>query len=99
MAGFIIKLTNNSKDYYLEWCNSVDAPLIYGCSLEIFKNYYEEKYGSEGMTLLKERLERVEKKGTSSMLHDDPYEHFPFNSAGENGEELSANELIKHYCR
>jgi hypothetical protein len=93
MGRTIIKLA----DRYLEWSSIVDAPATYGMTLEEFKNYYEQSYGTSSMAELEERLKRVEKTGTSSMSEETVDELISFNRAGFEESCLSKEELIDHY--
>lgn len=100
MPRYIVKLTHEGKDYYLDWSTIVDAPVTYGMSLEEFKAYYHDEYGRKECELgLRERLERVEAKGTSArdacgsltvLLRT--------NRAGDNEERLSKKAIIQKYC-
>ncbi|WP_428412688.1 hypothetical protein [Legionella sp.] len=76
-----------------------DASVIQGCSLIALKNYYKNEYGEKGLLDLSERLERVEKKGVSSHIHDNFEELIKCNRAGDNEEELSMQQIIEKYCR
>lgn len=94
MGRAIIKLS----EYYLEWSTIVDAPTTFGMKLDEFKKYYRQRYGTEGMKELPERLERVEKKGTS--FHEDTSykETIRGNRAGPDESKLSEAEIVKAYC-
>lgn len=98
MPTYIMKLQKDHKDYYLEWSTIVDAPLSYGMSLEDFKIYYERKYGSDEMGYLQERLDRVDKYGTSSVDGFSVEELISCNRAGTNEGELTKQEIIKRFC-
>lgn len=97
MGRYIIKLTHESIDYYLEWSSVVDAPITYGMSLEEFKKYYIEEYGKQSENNLIERLERVERTGTSwhNATLDDVIDS---NRAGDNGRHISKKQIIIKYC-
>ena len=99
MAKYIVKVPHNGKDYYLLWCTMVDAPATYGGSLLALKNYYKDEYGEKGLLDLSDRLERVEKKGVSSHIHDSFEELIVFNRAGDDEEELTMQQIIEKYCR
>jgi len=83
---------------HLEWSTIVDAPVTYGMSLTEFKDWYILEYGRSSIDDLNQRLERVEKTGTSA---------FDFsldsilscNRAGPKETELTKEELIEKYCR
>lgn len=91
MPTYIIKIEN----YYLEWSTIVDAPISYGASLEEFRQYYQGKYGSEGM--LDERLKRVEKSGCSA-YHYDLDTLISCNRAGKDETCLTKEQIYQSYC-
>ena len=102
MARYIIKIHDEkfNKDYYLEWSTVTDAPASFGYSSEEFRKYYKEKYGPEAVLLLDERLKRVEKRGVSARAPLDDLEEFLENNrAGENGQQISQEEILEDYCR
>lgn len=94
MANYIIKLGG----YYLEWSTVLDAPICKGMSLDVFKIYYGIKYGSGNTTDLPGQLERVEEKGTSSILDTNLDSLLSYNRAGDNENHLTIEELITEYC-
>lgn len=101
MPRYIVKFTDSKtqKDYYLEWSSIVDAPVTYGVSLDEFKDYYLQKYGSSSSQELQERLVRVQETGTSDMLDRSPVEKWTaFNRAGKDERKLSYKQLIRQYC-
>lgn len=98
MPRFICKITDNDQSWYLEWSTVVDAPVTYGMTLEEFKEYYKDEYGRQGMGDLDKRLERVEAKGTSSLMHDSAEDVMDWNRAGKDGSSLSRQQLIDVYC-
>lgn len=87
-----------TADYYLEWSTVVDAPVTYGMSMGEFEDYYKSAYGNEGMIGLPERMIRVEKKGTSSIIDDNLHTLIRGNKAGDDESELTYEELIDRYC-
>lgn len=98
MPRYIIKLEHQEKEYYLEYSSVVDAPVTYGMNLKDFKRYYKERYGTNSIHDLKDRLKRVEKFGTSCFLDSNVDDTILCNRAGENGENISKDQLIKHFC-
>ena len=100
MPRYIIKLSNsfNNKNYYLEWSTIVDTPLTHGMEIEEFKEYYKNNYGILSFEHeLPERLERVEKSGTSS-LSSTLEDLIRTNNAGNDGQCLTYEEIIEKYC-
>jgi hypothetical protein len=94
LPRFIVKI----KDMYCEWSTNTDTPDTYLGSLEDFKEHYEERYGVEGMMLLPERLERVEKTGSSALLEMDCLDSLiAGNRAGESETALSLDEIYDNY--
>lgn len=101
MPRYIMKITDqkDNKDYYLEWSSVVDAPVTYGADLKTFKEYYEKEYGRSSMDSLNDRLERVEKQGTSCSLGSTLDEMISYNRAGENETTITKEQILDKYCR
>lgn len=99
MPRYIVKLTDKDKSWYMEWSTIVDAPYSYGMSLEEFREYYKECYGTYSLPELETRLERVEEKGTSSMLHKSAEDTISFNRAGKKETQLTVKQIIDHFCK
>ena len=93
MPRYIIKI----KDRYFEYSTVVDAPVTYGMTLDEFKKYYTEEYGRSSEVNLKQRLERVESKGTSSYMDESVEATISGNVAGENGKSLTVDEIYEKY--
>jgi hypothetical protein len=93
MPKYIIKI----KDRYFEYSSVVDAPVTHGMSLGEFTEYYKEEYGKSSIENLKQRLERVEAKGTSCMLDESVEATISGNVAGKNGKSLTADEIYEKY--
>lgn len=98
MPRLICKFTDNNESWYLEWSTVVDAPITFGMSLEDYKSYYKDEYGNQGMSDLESRLQRVENKGTSSMIYKSLDDLIGYNRAGRNETVLSKQQLIDVYC-
>jgi len=99
LPHYIIKLTDNNQDYYLEWCPVIDAPLTDGMTLEEFKEFYRNEFGDINTPALERRLARVEKTGTSSNhLASTVDSTIKNNRAGIDGQSLSKQEIIQRYC-
>jgi len=94
MPRYIVKL----DDYYLEWSTVVDAPVTFGMSLDGFRVYYQAEYGNAGLPVLMKRLERVESKGISSLIHESADDLLTFNRAGPNESTLTRDEILTAYC-
>ncbi len=100
MPRYICKLQDGDKAYYLEWSTVVDAPVTFGMSLEEFRAYYQEEYGRQAMEHeFDERMERVEKTGTSCRLDESLDDTIEFNVAGKDGTCLSKEQIIEAFCR
>ena len=89
---------NANKEYYLEWSTIVDAPLTEGMSYDDFLAYYQNRYGTEGMHYLPERMERVKTTGTSAR-EETLDELISFNRAGKNETCFTKEQIIEWYCR
>lgn len=97
MGRCIIKLSDGQREWYLEWSTTVDAPVTFGMSLEELKEYYRSEYGEAGMAELPHDLARLEETGLSG--HNGDLDGLlAGNAAGDNGEYLTNEELIKKYC-
>ncbi len=97
MGRCIIKLSRGGEDWYMEWSTVSDGP-GWGYCLETFKLLWGERFGSEGLRELEERLVRVEAKGTSMLDHKNVDETIAFNRAGPKGGCLTKNQIIDRYC-
>lgn len=62
MPRYILK----AEGKYFEWSTIVDAPVSGPMTLDAFKEYYKDRYGSVGLEDLAGRLVRVESTGSSS---------------------------------
>lgn len=100
MPRHIVKLVDKqaNKDYYLEWSTIVDAPVSYGMGLTEFREYYKQKYGTEGLAALPDRLKRVEEKGTSATYDKSVEDTIDGNRAGPDETELTYDELVRYIC-
>lgn len=100
MGRSIIKIHDDrdNKDYYMEWSSVVDAPVTWGLSLEEFKAHYKERYGTEGMRGLQDRLDEVEERGTSDYSAS-LNEYYAYNRAGENESCIDKEGILERYCR
>jgi hypothetical protein len=94
MGRFIVKL----QQYYFEYSTIVDAPVTFGMDLKDFKAHYRKMNGLNSMRDLKDRLVRVESKGTSSLYHDSAEDVLSDNRAGPKESSLSVDELYTAYC-
>lgn len=102
MPRFIIKIHDEklNKDWYMEWSTIVDAPVTYGYDIESFKEYYKERYGTEGMRDLPERIERVKQTGCSAFPPYDNIESFlNYNRAGNDETTINKEGILERYCR
>lgn len=85
------------KDRYFEWSTVVDAPVSPGMTLKELRRYIRRRYGTEGLSELAERLERVQAKGTSSLIHDSLEEEILLNRAGPRETRITADEIYELY--
>lgn len=67
MSGVIVRLEKNGQVFYLEWTLAGCGPGM-AMTLEEFEEYYKERFGTEGMQKLPERLARADKTGCSSAV-------------------------------
>lgn len=94
MPTFICKFENR----YFNWSTIVDAPTSEPMTLDEFKVYYAAQFGSEGMLILPERLERVEATGCSSRDGSTFESMVACNRFGPNETELTL-EQVKAWAR
>lgn len=99
MPTYILKLSDGSNDFYLEWSTIVDAPITNGMSRQEFIEYYLDNYDKSSKGELLERLKRVDTYGTSSVRPTSAKELTRGNRAGDGETNLSLTELIDKYCR
>lgn len=99
MATYILKLSDDDKDYYLEWSTVVDAPTTYGMSRREFTAYYRRMYGESEMLDFEERMARVDRKGTSALIEESADDVIRGNRAGKDETRLTKQQIIEHFCR
>jgi hypothetical protein len=66
--------------------------------LDIFVDYYQEEYGRRAMHELKDRLARVDVKGTSDVFADSLEDTIIPNRAGKGETHLTVEQIIDFYC-
>lgn len=99
MPRYIIKLSHEGQDYYMEWSTIVDAPATYGMPLDEFRQYYQEEYGRSSLDELERRLVRVESTGTSCRLPGSTVDSLiEGNHAGNDEASLTKQEIIQKFC-
>lgn len=98
MPRFIVKLETPHGPRYMEWSTIVDAPVTYGVTLEQFEAYYRERYGTEGMKELPDRLRRVAITGVSADGYASVAGLISCNRAGEDDTCMTLAQIIEHYC-
>jgi hypothetical protein len=93
MSRPIVKI----KDKYCEWTTIWDAPATPMMSLDYFTAHYRCRYGTDGMRDFADRMERVERNGTS--LHDgcSAEDLISGNRAGDGEKELTMHEIYDRY--
>lgn len=91
MSRAIVKI----KDKYFIWSSIVDAPITYGLTLDQLKEWHKEEYGRS--VDIEERLERVEKYGTSLQRFTNVEKLIRLNRAGDNEEQLTLDEIYEKY--
>ena len=99
MSRFILKTQHPEllTPVYAEYSTVVDAPVTYFMSLADFLIHYREEYGNSGMEDLKERMKRVESKGTSAMMYDSFEDTVRYNHAGPRGSRLSQVDIVRAF--
>ena len=100
MPRYLLKLTDKQgNDFYMEWSTVVDAPVTYGMPLEEFTQFYREEYGNSSMRgEFQDRMERVEKNGSSHRRGESAQDIIECNRAGEGETELSYEDIVRIYC-
>ena len=99
MPKYIVKAPHpdTGEALYAEFSTIVDAPITYFCPLDVFTEYYREKYGTEGMREFPERMERVEERGTSAWNHKTFESTVSLNRAGPRESCLTPGDMVKAY--
>lgn len=96
MPRYILRLETPAGPRYMEWSTIVDAPLTYGVTLEEFRKQYQERYGTEGLSDLPNRLERADLCGCSN--GETAARAIAHNRAGEGETCLTLEQIVEHYC-
>lgn len=95
MPTYIIKLSDKDRDYYFDWSTIVDAPVSKPMVLDEYKEYYSNKYGTEGMRELPERLARCDKFGYSGYSQDWLKDILSNNKASGSGKHMTKKQLTE----
>jgi|SRR5271155_2194696 len=97
MGRTIIKTPHPLRPY-LEWSSIVDAPVTYGMNRETLRRYVKEENGNEGLRTFNERLDRADRKGTSSFMEKNVKETISCNRAGKGETRLTMDQIVDFYC-
>lgn len=92
MSRFIVRL----RDHYMEWSTVSDAPTTKLMPLDRFLKWYRRTYSESGMKELPERMERVERTGTSA-YHETAESVITGNRAGLGETALTLDEIYECY--
>lgn len=98
MPHYIVKFEKDGVAKYLEWSTVVDAPVTFGVELEHFKRWYLETHGTNSARELAERLERVERFGTSSIPETSTASLTKYNRAGPREQCATLEQLWEMFC-
>lgn len=83
---------------FCEWSTIVDAPVSYLMTEEELTEYIKEKYGTEGLRQLPERMERVKANGTSSLHGETKKDLLSCNRAGARERRVrTEKEMVKRF--
>lgn len=99
MGTPIVKLTEGERSWYLIWSSISDSPSTYGMSLAELHDYVRDEFGASGLRDLPERLERVERYGTSCLPATTAEELISFNRAGPGETTFTIAQIISHFCK
>lgn len=88
MARGILQL---GPDMYVEWSSVADAPATYIMTKDELIRYLG------GIEICRERIERMDKTGTSYIDYDNNESFFEFNRAGDKEECLTKEQMIEKY--
>lgn len=90
MPRYTVKLTNEkeNEEYYLEWSSVVDAPITKGMTRNEFIEWFKTEYGEQ----------YVQEWLNNENNFADIENFLKYNSAGENDEELTKEEIFELYC-
>lgn len=97
MPKYIIRLDTTKGAKYLEYSTITDTPITSAMTREAFEAYYLEEYGRSSMHTLKERMERVDRKGTSSRRDSSAEDTVSHNRAGFGWTCMTFTEFVAWY--
>lgn len=102
MGQYGVKLVDprDEQAYYLHWSEIVDAPVFIANTLEGYKEYIRNRFGSDGIAHMERgnRFTLLESTGVSTPRYGNAADAVAFNRAGPNERQLSVGELIE-LCR
>lgn len=90
MGRYLVQLDK----YVVEWSTIVDGPLTEPLTRKEMERHLVKQYGIEGTRDLKERFERLDRKGTTSMFHESAEAAVRNNRAGPNESRISYDDLV-----
>lgn len=90
MPQLIVKV----DDGYVLWSTVSDSPETFIVTAEQLTAHVRKEHGEHGVRELASRLERVEKKGTSSMLDESADDTMWLNRAGLDETALTKKQLL-----
>lgn len=93
MPRYIVKIEGR----YFEWSTIVDAPVSYGMSREELGAHILASYGRQALRDLPERLQRVDRNGTSALDGTTLDDLIAFNRAGENEAHADVAEILRRF--
>lgn len=90
MPQLIVKVDNG----YVLWSTISDSPESFIITAEQLTAHIRKEHGEHGVRALAARLERVEKKGTSSLVDQDADDTMWLNRAGLDETALTKEQLL-----
>ena len=108
MGSFIVRVDQEGREpRYLEWGTITDTPTTVGMARAEFEEYYRERYGTEGLRRLPDRLKRADGPRRSSSQVPDCYDRADlmlsfrwewFEGLRDRDDGITPEELWHWYC-
>ena len=97
-ARYIVRISDNLNDYFMEWSMHTDSPLSRGMLKTAFRTWYLNKYPNYPEEDLEERMDVADYRGSDNPEFKNIDDFLKVNRAGFDGSCLSKKEIIDTYC-
>lgn len=99
MGRITVAVDDGEARYYMEWSSNVEAPITRGMRLMEFLAHHRAEYGEIGNRLLNDKLDRVNRHGTSCRRPTSFADFIVGNRAGLHETEATEEQIVSHYIR